>query len=129
MSSEINPLNSNKIPMMSHNISIPIAQRKKSVQNTSFHIFQSLQAKRRAGYSTTGQLDHFGSMLELFNLKKLKLADVGGFSKGLVFDQEVNYECEMSNIQTLNQMTLEKVKDMSLNIQMLKSAISAHEMK
>jgi hypothetical protein len=68
-------------------------------------------------------------MLELFNLKKLKQINLADFSQGMIFNQEVDYQAKAAEFQALNNLTLEKVKDLSLNIEMLKSAISKHEKK
>ena len=66
-------------------------------------------------------------MLELFNLKKLKQMDIGSFSNNLVYDPSINYEAKASHFDALNAMTLDKVKDMSFKIELLKSSIKSLE--
>jgi hypothetical protein len=72
-------------------------------------------------------LNSMSSMMELFNLKKLKQMDVSGFSKELIFNQTVDYRSKVVDINFMNQLTLDKIKEMSMNIQLLKGALKTKE--
>ena len=109
--------------MLDFNISVPIAQRKVMLKRTSD--FQNLlQITELIGGRRSTQSDgfrHFGNLLELAHLKQSEHMSIGMVNKELIFDENRDYQRVLEQIKSHNQIELEKIKNLSLSIELMKS--------
>lgn len=113
--------------MDQHNLSVPIPQRKKAEFDLPASCQNPFKHKCKVDNNSTHNMKHFGSLLELYNLKKLNAIEMNEFSTGLIFDSQADYSSMVSELESLNKMTLDKVKDLSLNIHLLKQKLDQFE--